>query len=94
MDEKAENRNEELKDKSKEELITLFMRAAIDQRCLEIFTQIFRDYCVFCGTYLDSRFVDGAYKSFDEFQDIATPIKRQLLDTYVKLELTGEQLKN
>lgn len=94
LDEKADKRTKELEEKPIEEIKDIFIRAAKDEKCMNIFTQTFREFCVYTGTYANSSFSKKAFGSFEEFQNVATSIKRQLLDAYIKLELTGEQLKN
>jgi hypothetical protein len=55
---------------------------------------VFRDYCIFAGTYKDSGFKEKAFVDFDDFRNSAPNLKKQLSDTYLQLELSGEQLKN
>ena len=42
----------------------------------------------------DPKFKEKAFTDFYEFRNSSPILKRQLIDAYLKLELTGEQLKN
>lgn len=94
MSEKSEERKAELKEKSVEELREIFVTSSINIKCLEEFGNVFRDYCVFTGTFINNKFIEKAFNNFDEFRNISPTLKRQLVDAYLSLELTGDQLKN
>lgn len=94
MEEKHDERKKELDTKSMKDLRKLFISSTINVKCLEIFSTTFRDYCCFVGSYFDSKFTKKAFTSFDVYQNMVTMVKRQILDTYLDLELSGEQLKN
>ncbi|MFH1290663.1 MAG: hypothetical protein ABIH92_04615 [Nanoarchaeota archaeon] len=93
MDEKYEERKKELNNKSTEELQQIYVASTINVKCLEVFSTTFRDYCCFSGTYID-KFTKKAFNSFEEYQNVVPMVKRQILDTYLSLEMSGEQLKN
>jgi len=94
MDEKADERREELKKKTVKELRDIYVVSSTNVKCLEIFTVVFREYCVFVGTFRDPKFTQIAFDNFGEFRNASPSLKRQLTDAYLKLELTGDQLKN
>lgn len=94
MEEKSNERRAELEKLSVEELRKIFITSSIGYRCLDEFNTTFREYCIFTGTYNDSKFKERAFLDFDEFRNISPSLKGQLVDAYLKLELSGEQLKN
>ena len=94
MDEKSNERKAELEKMDIEELRKVFIDSTTNYKCLEEFGLAFREYCVFCGTYNDPKFKEKAFTDFYEFRNSSPILKRQLIDAYLKLELTGEQLKN
>jgi len=94
MEEKSNERKAELEKLPIEEIRKIFVDSSINYRCLEEFGTAFRDYCIFAGTYSDPKFKDRVFTDFDEFRNASPNLKRQLTDAYLKLELTGEQLKN
>jgi len=94
MEEKSNKRREELITKSDEDLRNIFIESTINYKCIEEFGTVFREYCVFAGTYTDESLTIRAFSNFDEFRNSSTNLKKQLTDAYLKLELTGEQLKN
>ena len=77
-----------------EELRRVYVTASINMRCLEVFSNIFRDYCVFAGTYTDKSFTRKAFDSLEEYRNMVPIVKKRLLDAYLGLEVTGEDLKN
>lgn len=94
MEEKSEERRVELEKLSIKDIRKVFVESSINSRCMDEFILVFREYCVFSGTYSDSKFKQRTFSDFDSFRNISTDLKRQLMDAYVKLELSGEQLKN
>jgi len=94
MEEKSEERKVELEKLSIKELKDIFVESSINAKCLDEFSTIFREYCIFSGTHKDSTFKTKAFADFEDFRNTSPNLKRQLIDAYLKLELTGEQLKN
>lgn len=94
MEEKSEERKAELDKLSIKELRNIFMESSINSRCVDEFSTVFREYCIFSGTYKDPSFKQKAFDDFDDFRNISPNLKRPLIDAYLQLELSGEQLKN
>lgn len=94
MEEESNKRKVELEKLPVEKLRQLFVDSSTNYRCLEEFGIVYRDYCIFAGTYNDYEFKEKAFSSYDNFRNISSNLKRQLTDAYLKLELTGDQLKN
>jgi hypothetical protein len=95
IDKKAEEKKVELdKIEDTAKLKELYVHSVINVKCTEEFTRVFREYQVYKGTHKDSGLKDLAFDSFEEFNDSAPQLKSQLLNAYITLELTGEELKN
>ena len=94
MEEKSEIRKKELEKMSMKDLRKIFVESSINYKCLDEFTNVFREYSTFAGTFSDKNFKKPAFESFDIFRNAAPNLKRQIMDAYLKLELTGDQLKN
>jgi hypothetical protein len=99
MEKKSEERRIKLnelaeKENGVEELRKLFVDSSINFRCLDEYSRAFREYCVFAGTYKDSKFTEKAFDNFEQFRNASSNLKRQIIDAYLELELSGEQLKN
>lgn len=92
--ERGEKRRIELKDKTDEDLRTLYVSAIVNSRALEEFAIVLREYCVYKGTFSDKKFTTLAFDSFEDFESCSPQLKRQLMATYTDLEVTGEELKN
>lgn len=91
---KTEERREELKDTPREELEKMYISSLINMRCQEEFTNAFREWCIFKGTFSDKKYVKPAFDTWEEFENAAPPLKNQLLSAYTSLEISGEDLKN
>jgi hypothetical protein len=95
MENSGKKRREELgKIENIEELRKLYKTAIVNTRCTELFTTVFREYCVYKGTFNDSSYKESAFDSFDDFYSSAPQLKMQLQIAYSNLEITGEDLKN
>lgn len=94
MEEISNKRKLELEVLPTEDLKKLFIDSNINMKCIEEFSEAFRDYCVFAGTYKDQEFKTKVFIGFDDYRNTSPNLKKQLLDAYLELEISGEQLKN
>jgi len=94
IEERSDKRREELKDKELEDLKEMYMHSIINMKCGEEFTRTFREYQVYKGTYTDEKFKNLAFDNFEDFVECAPQLKSQLLQAYIDLEISGEDLKN
>jgi hypothetical protein len=94
LEEKAEVRKKELESKELESLRSTYISSGISAKCIEEFSTIFREYCSFAGSYSDNTFKVKVFPSFEDFRDLAPTLKQQIMEAYLNLEMTGEDLKN
>jgi len=94
MEEKSDERKAELEKMSIEEVREIFIESSTNFKCIDEFSTVFKDFCVFAGSYKDKDFKDRMFSNFDAFRNSSPNLKRQLADAYLKLEITGDQLKN
>lgn len=79
--------------KSKEDVYKEFLSSAINVICEEEMLKRFREMCAFFGTFTDKEYKNRMFKSFEEFDNLPTDIKSQLVEYYSVLEIGGEDLK-
>jgi len=91
---KSEERRKELLEKPDEDIKNRYIMSTINARCIDAFTGVFRDYCVYKGTFKDDKYTQLAFDNFVEFQESAPQLRNQLLAAYTELEIGGEDLKN
>jgi hypothetical protein len=84
---------EKLKLLGKDTLLRDYERSLINQLCENEMLACYRDACVFYGTYSDEKFTKRFFKSFDELDEFQKDIKDQLINSYMMLEVGGEDLK-
>jgi len=77
-----------------EYLFKEYEKNLINQICENEMLTRFREMCTYYGTYSDSRFKNRLFKSLEDFTNLTTEVKNQLISFYTSLELTGEELKN
>lgn len=78
---------------SKEFLIREYERLLINDLCEEEMINSFRAMCSYLGTYLDKEYKHRAFESMEEFNNLPTNIKQQIIDLYLSLELSVDDLK-
>jgi hypothetical protein len=71
-----------------------YISSVVNMKCSEVFQKTFRNYCVYKGTYLDSKYSTLAFSSFEEFESSSTLLLNQIISAYNNLEINGEELKN
>jgi hypothetical protein len=77
----------------KDVLLRDYERSLINQLCENEMLASYRDACIFYGTYRDEKFTKRFFKSFDELNEFQKDIKDQLNNSYMMLEIGGEDLK-
>ena len=93
IEEKLEKERKLLEKLSKEKLQIRYETQAINQLCEAEMLTRFREMCTCYSLYMDENFKHKAFESFDEFSNIPSDIKNQLVELYVELDIDGEVLK-
>lgn len=76
-----------------EKLYSEYEKFLIDQVCEGHMIDKFREACAFYGTYKDEEYKERLLDSMEDFENIPTEIKNQLIQFYLVLEIGGEDLK-
>ena len=90
----ADKRLEELKDISREKCVKIFMTTVVDSLCRSEMLRVFNSWCAYLGTYKSRRMKARAFSNYAAFDNASPELKNQILDSYIGLELGGEDLKN
>jgi len=93
VQERVGNIEKELMEKDKETLYKDFERAVTDQLCENEMMLKYRDMCAYLGSYKDKEYKELFFKDFGEFENLPKNIKDQFLESYLSLEIGGEDLK-
>lgn len=86
-------RDTELKSMGRPALENLYEEVAINSACREEMLVIFNSMIAYLATFDDAEFTSRSFSSFSTFQNANTDIKRQLIEAYLQLEISGEKLK-
>lgn len=78
---------------SKEYLIKEYERLLINELCEEEMLSSFRSMSACLGTFLDKNYTKRAFKSIDEFNNLPSKIKQDIIDLYLSLEINVDDLK-
>lgn len=78
---------------SDDDLYQLYLNEITNQICEETMMQSFREMCVFLGSYKDGAFKERLWLDFNEFDNLESELKKQLLGAYMEMELSTEELK-
>jgi hypothetical protein len=90
---KFEAKKKELEVLPKKDLYDRFATAAINEVCRGEFLKSFRTMSTYFGSYKDEKFTERLCNSFEEFDNLPTDVKAQLIDSYTTLEIPTEDLK-
>jgi len=90
----ADVRMDDLKEMPREKLVDIFMTTVVDSLCRSEMLRVFNSWCAYLGTYKDKRMKSLAFSNYAAFDNAAPELKNQILDSYIGLELGGEDLKN
>jgi hypothetical protein len=89
-----ESERKKLDERDLESLYKDYENEMINQICNGEMVNKYREFCTYCGTYKDSKFKKKLFESLDEFLNLPSEIKDQLTNSYLMLEVGGEDLKN
>lgn len=70
-----------------------YVKTLINALCKEELNRVFLSYTTYVGTYKDENFTERYFKSYEEFDNLPTVIKNQLLGEYADLDIKIYDLK-
>jgi hypothetical protein len=93
MDDAIEKQRKDLNKKTMKQLISLYEKEMINRICETEMYNKFQDMCVYLGVYKDSEYKERMFKSVDQFNNLPTPIKEELIIRYSMIDLNVDDLK-
>lgn len=90
---KIESLKETLSKKSKDELVVEYERVIIVTLCQQEMLTKFREMSTYFGCFKDKNYKTRLFSSFESFSNILPEIKQQLMDNYISLEVSNDELK-
>lgn len=93
IEQRVDKERELYKSKSLEELYRELERSLINQACESEMVIRFREMCTYFGTYSDEKFKKRFFSNLEQFSNLPSQIKNELMDSYLTLEISGEELK-
>jgi hypothetical protein len=70
-----------------------FESALINEICEEEMIKRFTESCAYYGSYKDPQFKERLFNSYEEFDNNPSEIKKQFVEYYTTLDLSGDYLK-
>lgn len=92
-DQLAKLRRKELNSYSRAELERNHEQVTINNVCREEMLSTFNEMVAYQGTYIDPKYTTRAFSSYNAFKAAASYLKRQVVEQYAKLEVSGQTLK-
>lgn len=89
----VQNLEDNYRNKSRADLYKLYKKSAINSLCEAEMYSMFKAMCTFFGTFKDEEMKERLFSSFEEFENVPTKVKHQLLSEYDSLEITIDKLK-
>jgi hypothetical protein len=93
IEKKMEEKRNEVKILPKEVLYNEYFKLLVNNICEDEMLRTYRDMCTYFGLYKDENCTEKLFQSFEEFNNLSSSIKAQLLGAYMSLEIDGEDLK-
>jgi hypothetical protein len=90
---KLEQQKKELAKLTREQLIFKYIEFTINQVCESEMIKRFNEMNAFFGSYREEDLKERLFNSFEEFDNLPSPIKQQFIDNYSSLELSIDTLK-
>lgn len=90
---KLEAEDTHLRSLDKEKLYTKYVDLAVNNLCESEMLKRYREMCTYFGVYSDKKFIKRLFEDFEQFDNLPSDIKNQLITEYLTLELDGEVLK-
>jgi len=93
MEDRLESKRNELKELDVNLIYSEYIKLLINRLCENEMVLAYRKMCTYFGCYKNNKFKERVFESFEEFDNSSTEIKNQLMDSYLSLEIDGEDLK-
>ena len=94
MTEIADRELKALEGRERDELVMNFVDSMIEGLCSREMLETFNAWCTFYGTYSTKTFKTREFSSFANFSSCVPLVKDQLLSGYIRLDMSGDELKN
>lgn len=89
----VEREREKFLDMELEDIHDYYETITINELCRNELNEKFLSYCAYLGTYKTEALDELAFESFEEFANIPTDVKTQIMNKYAELDLSAEKLK-
>jgi hypothetical protein len=89
----SEIERKRLEKKLKKDLAFEYENYIIGQLCNALFFSKFKEKCAYFGTFKSSDYKVRAFNSFEDFENVPTSLKGEILNVYLELEMEMEDLK-
>lgn len=93
MDTVIERKRKELKKLKREKLVNMFTSSIIDNISRREMLDEFNSRCAYLGTYINKAMTERAFSNYESFENAATELREQVIDSYVQLEMSGLEIK-
>ena len=84
----------ELSRRTIEQLLKEYEKTTINQLCENEMLSRFKDACIVFGTYKDLEYKERLFESVEQYDNVLTETKNQLLTFYSSLDIGMDDLKN
>lgn len=82
-----------VQEKEEDSLYKDLVNTIANELCEQEMLRKFNEACAFYGTYADKEYKIRLFKDFEDFLNLPTNIKNQIIDFYSTLEIDSESLK-
>lgn len=89
-----QHRSEELTELDRDALVEAYTKGMSNALCRTEMVNVYNSWCAYLGTFSDKATTKRAFKSYQEFDNVAPELKGQVISGYLQLEVEGNDLKN
>lgn len=93
IEKEAEKLRNNLRGQGKEKLYKQYEDSVIAEMCESEMTKQYRQICTFFGLYKDEKYKEKLFTEFETFDNLLPDYKSQLMEAYMTLELSMDELK-
>jgi len=84
---------EGMKNKTDDEIRTLYKKLLINEACEEAAIQAFQEMQVYLGCFKDSDYNERFFSSLEEFKNLPPAVKKDIMDAYFSMDIDPTELK-